>query len=351
MKYIVNSIALNAIFALIGTGLALNLTGCAGPTAGEAALKFQQPKVEITNASVARTHDLLARAFSQVGTRYRYGGVSPETGFDCSGFIKWVYEPSQLKLPRRSRDLFAYGQPVKRQDLRPGDLVFFGRNKRITHVGIYTGDNQYIHSPSRGKNVQESSLDDRSRGEYYAGARRIIDNEGVETPAKNLKLAWQDLGKTADVAVPAQVTPSRPPAGASSDQLSQMALEPQDAFQFLMRIAKNVSITGLSDQPAAQLSTILIEDHRSSGDVRPESVTGQGQLPLAQPEGELTAQPPRTVKMAHSQHKVMAGDTLFDLSRKYGVSVEAMTRANKLEKKTYLKLGQTLMVPSAGKVN
>lgn len=176
----------------MGIGLVLNFSGCASYTTGKEARSESDMSVSRpSDPQTALVHDILTRAFSQVGNLYRYGGTKPETGFDCSGFVSWVYEPYQIKLPRISRDMFSVGKHVDRKDLRPGDLVFFGRRKRITHVGIYTGDNLYIHSPSRGKKLRESSLDDRSRGEYYAGARRIINNEGVVTPDKSLKQAWQ----------------------------------------------------------------------------------------------------------------------------------------------------------------
>ena len=121
---------------------------------------------------------ILRTAFSQVGRPYKFGGVSPQTGFDCSGFVGWVYGQNGVPLPRSSREMFGQGQAVARSELAPGDLVFFGRKKRVTHVGIYTGNNRYIHSPRRGKTIQESGLDDRDRGEYYFGARRLLSGAG-----------------------------------------------------------------------------------------------------------------------------------------------------------------------------
>jgi len=120
---------------------------------------------------------ILETAFSQVGRPYRFGGTSPQTGFDCSGFVGWVYGQHGVRLPRSSREMIGLGQAVARPNLVPGDLVFFGRQKRVTHVGIYTGNNRFIHSPRRGQAVQESSLDDRAGGEYYLGARRLLSGE------------------------------------------------------------------------------------------------------------------------------------------------------------------------------
>lgn len=133
---------------------------------------------------------ILRTAFAQIGVPYRYGGNSPETGFDCSGFVKWVYGQFGFKLPRISREMMSLGRPVERENLRPGDLVFFGKGKRITHVGIYTGQGMYIHSPRCGKPVQENDLDHRGGGEYYAAARRLISESQFRNAGPSEEKRW-----------------------------------------------------------------------------------------------------------------------------------------------------------------
>jgi hypothetical protein len=116
---------------------------------------------------------IVQRAESYLGIPYRWGGVSPEDGFDCSGLTMAVYDLVGLKLPRSSRGQFAVGRPVRRRDLRRGDLVFFrtGGTSRVTHVGIFTGKGEFIHAPGRAKTIRRDSLDSEYFERRYAGAR------------------------------------------------------------------------------------------------------------------------------------------------------------------------------------
>ncbi|MDR0622497.1 MAG: C40 family peptidase, partial [Deltaproteobacteria bacterium] len=151
-------------------------------------IKQIDPITSIFSLNQQRVNQILRTAFSQIGNPYRYGGNSPETGFDCSGFVSWVYKQYGISLPRSSRDMLAVGEPIERHELRPGDLVFF--NYGYSHVGIYTGDDKYIHSPRTGKTVEEVYLTAKGRGDHYIGARRIVDNIGVDGISDQLKNQW-----------------------------------------------------------------------------------------------------------------------------------------------------------------
>jgi len=110
------------------------------------------------------------------GTPYKAGGTSPKTGFDCSGFVSYVYAKSVgLKLPRDSHSQSKTGKSVKRTNLKPGDLVFFklGKSKKVNHVGIYIGDNNFIHAPSSKGKVRIESLDLPYWQKSYFTARRV----------------------------------------------------------------------------------------------------------------------------------------------------------------------------------
>jgi hypothetical protein len=203
--------------------LAAALPGCLS-TGRKAALPPAKAAAPLEKNQL-QVNSILKTAFSQFGNRYRYGGSSPETGFDCSGFVGWVYGQYGVSLPRSSRDMLAVGEAVERSELRPGDLVFF--NYGYSHVGIYTGDDKYIHSPSTGKAVQESNLEDKGRGDRFVGGRRIIDNHGVSLISENLKNEWiaQSRHQTAQEAK----SPAKPPeakakaASASSSSASASA--------------------------------------------------------------------------------------------------------------------------------
>jgi cell wall-associated NlpC family hydrolase len=106
--------------------------------------------------------------------RYRRGGRTPSTGFDCSGFVSYVFRHTLGKeLPATSASQFHAGARVDRADLRTGDLVFFRtRGKHVSHVGIYLDHGRFIHSPSAGKTVSIDSLDASYWSRHYAGAKR-----------------------------------------------------------------------------------------------------------------------------------------------------------------------------------
>ena len=113
---------------------------------------------------------VVAIALSQLGTPYVWGGAAPG-GFDCSGLVMWAYSQVGVSLPHSTYALFALGVPVSRDQLAPGDLVFFDG---IGHVGIYIGGNEFVHAPHTGDVVKISSLDDPWYSGTYVGARRIL---------------------------------------------------------------------------------------------------------------------------------------------------------------------------------
>ena len=120
---------------------------------------------------------LLSRAMSLLGTPYRWGGSSPEGGFDCSGLVSYVFRTALgIELPRVSREMASItnGQAIERSALSVGDLVFFGRNgKRIDHVGIYVGEGRFLHAPSRGKDVRVDTLSTGYWSGKFLSARRV----------------------------------------------------------------------------------------------------------------------------------------------------------------------------------
>src|SRR5690606_5375153 len=115
------------------------------------------------------------------GNTYRWGGNTPESGFDCSGLIGFVYQDAAgILLPRTTQQLGELRLPqVKRQALQPGDLVFFATSGwgRISHAGIYVGEGRFVHAPSTGGTVRLDSLSNRYWSKAYVGAKRVIDDK------------------------------------------------------------------------------------------------------------------------------------------------------------------------------
>lgn len=119
--------------------------------------------------------DLIPYAKSLIGTPYHYGGDSPRTGFDCSGFVRYVFHHSRgVELPRTARGISRIGKQIKTAQLRPGDLVFYStQGAPYSHVGIYLGNARFIHAPSSGKHVEIVDMKLAYWREHYSGARRI----------------------------------------------------------------------------------------------------------------------------------------------------------------------------------
>jgi cell wall-associated NlpC family hydrolase len=116
---------------------------------------------------------LVSRAMKYLGAPYRYGGTSPSMGFDCSGFVYYLYGTVfGQSIPRMPHDMAREGMPVARSDLKRGDLVFFGYRGTFTHVGIYVGNDQFVHATHRGSPVQVTPLDaDYYRDRYMTAVR------------------------------------------------------------------------------------------------------------------------------------------------------------------------------------
>ena len=132
----------------------------------------------ITQAeSGGKVQSVLKRALTLLGTPYRWGGTSPDSGFDCSGLVGYVFRTALgIDLPRVSRDMASKTDAElirSREELKQGDLVFFGHRGRVNHVGIYVGEGRFLHSPSTGKDVRVDSLVTGYWSAKFMQARRV----------------------------------------------------------------------------------------------------------------------------------------------------------------------------------
>jgi cell wall-associated NlpC family hydrolase len=157
----------------------------------------------VSSAVVDKTETLINNAMQLIGVRYRWGGNTPQSGLDCSGFVRYVFNDTfGFLLPRKSAQMSKVGLEIGKEELRPGDLVFFNTMRHaFSHVGIYVGDNKFIHAPSRGKSIRVDDMTKVYWEKRYNGARRVENSSGfdvmTEEQRQQLLLDFQErLDKT-----------------------------------------------------------------------------------------------------------------------------------------------------------
>ena len=145
------------------------------------------PLQSARNAFGGKASELVMQAMGLLGVPYKRGGTSEEKGFDCSGFVRYMYEKSVgLVLPRRAEEQAKVTEEISRSELKPGDLVFFNTLKRtFSHVGIYVGDGKFIHAPRPGKAVRMDDMREAYWQKRFNGARRVQVDKLQNEPAKN----------------------------------------------------------------------------------------------------------------------------------------------------------------------
>ena len=145
------------------------------------------PLQSARNAFGGKASELVMQAMGLLGVPYKRGGTSEEKGFDCSGFVRHMYEKSVgLVLPRRAEEQAKVTEEISRSELKPGDLVFFNTLKRtFSHVGIYVGDGKFIHAPRPGKAVRVDDMREAYWQQRFNGARRVQVDKLQNEPFKN----------------------------------------------------------------------------------------------------------------------------------------------------------------------
>ena len=160
------------VMASLLLSVSLLVSGIGASTAAEQVRKDEQPSFleRYTNAA----QDVILQGLKLVGVRYRLGGNNEDQGLDCSGFVRLVFKDSVgASLPRTAKEMSEVGQQIDVSQLKPGDLVFFNTMRRtFSHVGIYIGDNRFVHAPSHGKDVRTDDMSFAYWAKRFTGARR-----------------------------------------------------------------------------------------------------------------------------------------------------------------------------------
>lgn len=157
----------------------------------------------LADTVTGKSDELINRAMEVIGVRYRWDTELPQSGLDGSSFVGYVFkEKLGFLLPRKSTQMSRVGKPINREELQPGDLVFFNTMRlTFSHVGIYVGDNKFIHSPSKGTNVRVDDLGSLYWDKRFDGARRLDGSDNLNdaerqellNEVKNLKRKSRSL--------------------------------------------------------------------------------------------------------------------------------------------------------------
>ena len=172
------SMSCNKFITIVLGVVAIVLSGMGMAQATEQQQQRLSDEPSLFERYTSNAQDLILKGLQLVGINYRRGGTSEESGLDCSGFVQLVYKDSVgLLLPRTAKEQSEVGNVVDKSELKPGDLVFFNTMRRaFSHVGIYLGDNHFLHSPRTGAEVR---VEDMSQGYWvkrYNGARRVVEH-------------------------------------------------------------------------------------------------------------------------------------------------------------------------------
>jgi len=156
--------------------LGAQLGGCGTVPPAPDGAQSGPPPAQAVPISAELGHEVVLQAMGALGVRYAPGGTSPASGFDCSGLVAYAYfRASRHELPRTTFDLSRTGMRIDPRDLRPGDLVFFDTQRRpYSHVGIYVGEQRFIHAPSSGGAVRIDHMQRKYWLRRFNGARRIV---------------------------------------------------------------------------------------------------------------------------------------------------------------------------------
>ena len=160
-------------FAMIISAALLAACGSPSPRPSSSTETITQPSRVGSEKGV----DVVLYALGLVDTGYRFGGKNPDAGLDCSGMVSHIYQSTLgLKVKGSAADIARQARAIERQDLRPGDLVFFNTNNRsFSHVGIYIGDARFVHAPSTNGRVRIDRLGDRYYAQWFEAARTFFD--------------------------------------------------------------------------------------------------------------------------------------------------------------------------------
>jgi len=148
---------------------------------------FARVAVDVVDSVTGNSESLINNAMEMIGVRYRWGGELAQSGLDASSFVSYVFNDKlSFLLPRKSSQMSRVGKPVSREELQPGDLVFFNTMRlTFSHVGIYVGDNKFLHSPAKNASVRVDDMREVYWDKRFDGARRLDGSDSFSDEERN----------------------------------------------------------------------------------------------------------------------------------------------------------------------
>lgn len=301
------------------------------------AKKFREANEERKRVDAAQ--EVIDTARSQLGTPYRYGGTSPSTGFDCSGFLVWSFSKHGIKLPRSSREQLHAGIPVDKDNLKPGDILIYSRrigSRRSTHAGLYIGDGKFIHSPHAGSSVRiDNAFDNHYSKRFIAGRRVIMSADEVKVYAEQKRKHKEFLANGAEHKVKRGETLSG--IAMKYGVTVRSILQANNiSRKTLLQIGQKLHIPGAKSAPASVAANAEKKGQAVQADATPK-VNAR-----ATAKASASSVP---VAKGTRVHVVAAGDTVWSISKHYGVSKKDVLTANNLSARSLLQIGQKLQIP------
>ena len=164
--------------------LALVLGACGSPKKPKTKTPPKPPKTQASAKTIKITHvtaqkggqEIMMYAMGLIGIGYQFGGSNPQAGFDCSGMVNYIYQNALgVQLPRTARDIAAASTPINKSNLKVGDLVFFNTSgNAYSHMGIYIGENRFVHAPSTNGSIRTESLESKYFATRFTSARTLF---------------------------------------------------------------------------------------------------------------------------------------------------------------------------------
>ncbi|MBF0529229.1 MAG: C40 family peptidase [Deltaproteobacteria bacterium] len=345
------SACLVLIFFLITTGCSgLNINNRPGITGITASQTIEDNNDSLANTPAdtnsiednlkdkGLTQKILATAYTQWGKPYRFGGNSPQTGFDCAGFVQWVYAQHGIKLPRMSTEQIRVGTPVTKSDLRPGDLVFY-YEMRSVHVGLYAGNGKFIDSPRTGFRIGEMEAFDAYHAACFAGARRFI-NDSKPQPLDD-KLRESIIAKALSINAPGfkQV---------NTTMVAKAPVKRPDKTTVAMvdtsrgSSTKSQSLTGRNNQRTSQTAVAANTADKKSKSTSVAAAASSKTQTTAMAQASNNH---RHTEGRNSHYQVKNGDTIVTVAQRLKVPYQSLLQANGLAQNHTLRIGQLLNVP------